>query len=186
MINLVFMIAPRVNAAGRMDDARKVVHLFTSPDLEEALSYAGQLQTDNIDRKEADLNTTEEALALLEKDLTHSGRRSTVLYQPHWHKGVVGIVASRLIERYYRPTVVLTLSGERKLEKEEKQENFHRVEHRYGTFARTFSLPSTVDPESWPMARRSSSSLRPCSATWCSSSRQILRTSGSRRGWQPA
>jgi single-stranded-DNA-specific exonuclease len=112
MINLVFMIAPRVNAAGRMDDARKVVHLFTSPSLEEALSYAEQLQVDNTDRKEADLNTTEEAMALLEKDLTHFNRRSTVLYQPHWHKGVVGIVASRLIERYYRPTVILTLSGE--------------------------------------------------------------------------
>jgi single-stranded-DNA-specific exonuclease len=112
MINLVFMIAPRVNAAGRMDDARKVVYLFTAPNLEEALSYAGQLHADNTDRKETDYNMTEEALAILEKDAAHAGRRSTVLYQPHWHKGVVGIVASRLIERYYRPTVVLTRSGE--------------------------------------------------------------------------
>ncbi|HEY4107505.1 single-stranded-DNA-specific exonuclease RecJ [Puia sp.] len=112
MINLVFMIAPRVNAAGRMDDARKVVHLFTSSGLPDALSYAGQLHADNSDRKEADSNTTEEALAMLEGDPIYSERRSTVLYQPHWHKGVVGIVASRLIERYYRPTVVLTRSGE--------------------------------------------------------------------------
>ncbi|GGB22788.1 single-stranded-DNA-specific exonuclease RecJ [Puia dinghuensis] len=112
MVNLVFMIAPRVNAAGRMDDARKVVHLFTAPSLEEALSYASQLHADNTDRKEADSNTTEEALAILEKDAGHTGRRSTVLYQPHWHKGVVGIVASRLIERYYRPTIILTRSGE--------------------------------------------------------------------------
>lgn len=112
MTNLVFMIAPRVNAAGRMDDAHKVVHLFTVPSLEDALFYASQLHADNTDRKETDYTMTEEALAILEKDAAHAGRRSTVLYQPHWHKGVVGIVASRLIERYYRPTVVLTRSGE--------------------------------------------------------------------------
>ncbi|HXB94072.1 MAG TPA: single-stranded-DNA-specific exonuclease RecJ [Puia sp.] len=112
MVNLVFMIAPRVNAAGRMDSARKVVHLFTASTPEEALSYAGQLHADNTDRKETDLQTTEEALSLLEKDAGHPDRKSTVVYQPHWHKGVVGIVASRLIERYYRPTVVLTRSGE--------------------------------------------------------------------------
>lgn len=112
MINLVFMIAPRVNAAGRMDDARKVVHLFIEDDPVRAQSYASQLHADNSDRKEADSSMTEEALAILEKDSANSWRKSTVLYQPHWHKGVVGIVASRLIERYYRPTVVLTRSGE--------------------------------------------------------------------------
>jgi single-stranded-DNA-specific exonuclease len=112
MVNLVFMIAPRVNAAGRMDDARKVVYLFTAADIESSLSYARQLHVDNTDRKEADSNTTEEALALLENDDDSSSRKSTVLYQPHWHKGVVGIVASRLIERYYRPTIILTGSGE--------------------------------------------------------------------------
>ncbi|HXO75880.1 MAG TPA: DHHA1 domain-containing protein, partial [Puia sp.] len=112
MTNLVFIIAPRVNAAGRMDDARKVIHLFTAPDPQDAMSYASQLHADNTDRKEADFNMTEEALALLEQDTTHLSRRSTVLYQPHWHKGVVGIVASRLIDRYYRPTVILTRSGE--------------------------------------------------------------------------
>jgi single-stranded-DNA-specific exonuclease len=112
MTNLVFMIAPRVNAAGRMDDARKVVHLFTATSPEDAYSYASQLHADNSDRKETDYSMTEEALAILEKDSAHAGRRSTVIYQPHWHKGVVGIVASRLIERYYRPTVVLTSSGE--------------------------------------------------------------------------
>jgi len=112
MVNLVFMIAPRVNAAGRMDHARKVVHLFTTPHFDEALSYASQLHADNTDRKEHDLQTTEEALTLLENDPGHKDRRSTVVFQPHWHKGVVGIVASRLIERYYRPTIVLTRSGE--------------------------------------------------------------------------
>jgi len=106
------MIAPRVNAAGRMDDARKVVYLFIESDPALALSYASQLHADNSDRKEADSSMTEEALAILEKEILNPDRRSTVLYQPHWHKGVIGIVASRIIERYYRPTVILTRSGE--------------------------------------------------------------------------
>ena len=111
MVNLVFMVAPRVNAAGRMDDARKVVRLFTAGNTLDAMAYARELHADNTDRKEQDLQTTEEALAILAADAGHTDRRSTVVYQPHWHKGVVGIVASRLIERYYRPTIVLTQSG---------------------------------------------------------------------------
>ncbi|HMH21007.1 MAG TPA: single-stranded-DNA-specific exonuclease RecJ [Puia sp.] len=110
--NLIYMIAPRVNAAGRMDDAKKAVMMFIARNFEEALAYAVMLQSDNTDRKEADSSMTEEALAILEKDGPQPLRRSTVLFQPHWHKGVVGILASRLVERYYRPTVVLTRSGE--------------------------------------------------------------------------
>ena len=110
--NLVFIIAPRVNAAGRMDDARKAVQLFVSGSLEEAMHWAEQLHTDNSNRKETDTNITEEALALIESDEILINRRSTVLFQPHWHKGVVGIVASRLIDHYYRPTIVLTKSGD--------------------------------------------------------------------------
>lgn len=110
--SLVFVIAPRVNAAGRMDDARKAVQLFIEKDYEKAKEYAAMLHSDNTDRKEADGNITGEALALIEQDAVLINRKSTVLFQPHWHKGVVGIVASRLIEKYYRPTVVLTKSGE--------------------------------------------------------------------------
>jgi single-stranded-DNA-specific exonuclease len=110
--NLVFVIAPRVNAAGRMDDARKAVLLFVEKDEEKALAYAEMLHSDNTDRKEADGNITSEAIALIEEDIVLINRKSTVVFQPHWHKGVVGIVASRLIERYYRPTVVLTTSGD--------------------------------------------------------------------------
>ena len=109
--NLVFMIAPRVNAAGRMDDARKAVQLFVSETYEEALTYAELLHNDNSERKEADASITEEALELILQQKTWITRKSTVVYQPHWHKGVVGIVASRLIEHHYRPTVVLTESG---------------------------------------------------------------------------
>jgi len=110
--SLVFVIAPRVNAAGRMDDARKAVQLFVEKDHAQALAFAEMLHSDNIDRREADSSITGEALALIEKDLEHPKRKTTVVYQEHWHKGVVGIVASRLIETYYRPTIVLTRSGE--------------------------------------------------------------------------
>jgi single-stranded-DNA-specific exonuclease len=110
--DLVFLIAPRVNAAGRMDDARKAVQMFISKDFKEAEGYAAMLHSDNTDRKEADLHTTEEAVTIIESDQKLINRKSTVVFQPHWHKGVVGIVASRLIEKYYRPTIVLTKSGE--------------------------------------------------------------------------
>ena len=110
--NLVFVIAPRVNAAGRMDDARKAVLLFVENDYAKAMEYAEMLHSDNADRKEADSSITEEALALIESSTVLMNRKTTVVFQPHWHKGVVGIVASRLIEKYYRPTVVLTKSGE--------------------------------------------------------------------------
>ena len=109
--SLVFVIAPRVNAAGRMDDARKAVQLFIEKDPVQATAYAEMLHNDNTERKDADLNITKEALSLLEGDLSMQERKSTVIFQPHWHKGVVGIVASRLIDRYYRPTIVLTESN---------------------------------------------------------------------------
>jgi single-stranded-DNA-specific exonuclease len=110
--NFVFMIAPRVNAAGRMDDATKAVEMFIAESYEKALHFAEMLHSDNTDRKEADSSITEEALAIINENKEWVNRKSTVVFQPHWHKGVVGIVASRLIENYYRPTVVLTQSGE--------------------------------------------------------------------------
>ncbi|MEI9942852.1 MAG: single-stranded-DNA-specific exonuclease RecJ [Chitinophagaceae bacterium] len=110
--SLVFMIAPRVNAAGRMDDARKAVQMFVAETYEEALHYAEMLHSDNTDRKEADSNITAEALTLIQENEQWINNKSTVLYQSHWHKGVVGIVASRVIEHYYRPTIILTQSGD--------------------------------------------------------------------------
>jgi single-stranded-DNA-specific exonuclease len=110
--NLVFIIAPRVNAAGRMDDAKKAVLMFVAEKYHESLLYAEMLHSDNSDRKETDLNITQEALAMIGENDAWINNKSTVLFQPHWHKGVVGIVASRLIEHYYRPTIVLTQSGE--------------------------------------------------------------------------
>lgn len=110
MQNLIFMVAPRINAAGRMDDARKAVELFNQSDPEKAAGIAQQLHSDNSDRKEADSLITQQAMDILSADPTNGQRKTTVLYQEHWHKGVLGIVASRLIETYFRPTIVLTLS----------------------------------------------------------------------------
>lgn len=106
--DLVFVIGPRVNAAGRMDDARKAVDLFIERDPDKIMALAAVLQSDNSDRKEVDKNTTEEALSLIQGDDLMIARKSTVLFKEDWHKGVVGIVASRLIDHYYRPTIILT------------------------------------------------------------------------------
>jgi single-stranded-DNA-specific exonuclease len=107
--NVVFIIAPRVNAAGRMDDATKAVRMFIEDDCEKAMQFAEMLHSDNTDRKDADSSITEEALSMIANNPEMASRKTTVVFQSHWHKGVVGIVASRLIETYYRPTVVLTL-----------------------------------------------------------------------------
>lgn len=112
MSSLVFTVSPRINAAGRMDDAKKAVQLFIEKDLTNARTIASLLQQDNLDRREADSTITEEALAQIENDPNHTQKKSSVVFQAHWHKGVVGIVASRLIEKHYKPTIVLTQSGE--------------------------------------------------------------------------
>lgn len=109
--NVVFVIAPRINAAGRMDDAKKAVQLFIEDDYNKALAFAEMLHSDNTDRKEADSSITAEALGIINEDVALQNKKTTVVFRDHWHKGVVGIVASRLIETWYRPTVVLTQSG---------------------------------------------------------------------------
>lgn len=110
MSDLVFVIGPRVNAAGRMDDAKKAVELFIETDEQKVKEIAAALQADNLDRKEVDKTITEQAIQLLQHP-DQQLKKSTVLFQNNWHKGVVGIVASRLIDHYYRPTIVLTESN---------------------------------------------------------------------------
>jgi single-stranded-DNA-specific exonuclease len=95
-----------------MDDARKAVQLFISSTYEEALSFAKLLHADNDERREADSSITEAALSQLRNSPAMQQRKTTVVFDPAWHKGVVGIVASRLTDHYYRPTVVLTQSGD--------------------------------------------------------------------------
>lgn len=110
--SLGFMIGPRINAAGRMDDAKKAVALFIEKDPSKALYIASLLQTDNIHRKEADKEITKDAISIIEENYNESNKKSTVLYSPEWHKGVIGIVASRLLERFYKPTIIFTKSGD--------------------------------------------------------------------------
>lgn len=105
--DLVFIIGPRVNAAGRMDDATKAVELFIEKDAKQAQALAHVLDESNKERVSIDRSITEEATNLLATASEHA----TVVYNKDWHKGVVGIVASRLIEKKYRPTIVLTESN---------------------------------------------------------------------------
>jgi single-stranded-DNA-specific exonuclease len=106
--DVVFYIGPRINAAGRMRDAKESVKLLIADDDPIHAALAGELQRHNLDRQEADRDITAHALALLESDPANLSKKSTVVFSPDWHKGVIGIVASRLTETYYRPTVVLT------------------------------------------------------------------------------
>ena len=107
--DLVFVIAPRINAAGRMNQGISAVELLLSRDQEEALPLARSIEFSNTERRSTDERITKEALQQIELDEAQH-KLSTVVYHPSWHKGVIGIVASRLIEKYYRPTVVITKS----------------------------------------------------------------------------
>jgi len=106
--DIVFQIGPRINAAGRIDHAKDAVQLLISKSLKEAKEFSLNIDDQNNARKEFDLNITEEALRLLNDNTILQQRKTTVLYKEDWHKGVIGIVASRLTEKYYRPTIILT------------------------------------------------------------------------------
>jgi len=110
--DLVFLIGPRINAAGRIESGRNSVKLLVSEDKQEAFKIGEQINNNNTERKNLDTSVTLQALEDIRKNPDLLNSKSTVLYNPDWHKGVIGIVASRLTEHYYRPTIVLTLSGE--------------------------------------------------------------------------
>ncbi|TXE08300.1 single-stranded-DNA-specific exonuclease RecJ [Gelidibacter salicanalis] len=110
--DVVFIVAPRINAAGRMKHGNYAVTLLTEEDENLAQTYAAQIEQFNSDRKEADQQITQEALLQIE-EFKEQERLTSVVYHETWHKGVIGIVASRLIETYYRPTLVFTKSGDR-------------------------------------------------------------------------
>jgi len=110
--DVVFVIAPRINAAGRIKHGNYAVQLLTEFDLDEAEGFAAQIESLNADRKDLDKQITAEALLQIEHNNDHD-KKTTVVFQEDWHKGVIGIVASRLIETYYRPTLVFTRSGDK-------------------------------------------------------------------------
>ena len=110
--DVVFIIAPRINAAGRMKHGNYAVELLTEMDFDAALEFAAAIEIFNADRKDLDKKITDEALIQI-IDNNEEQRFTTVVYDENWHKGVIGIVASRLIEKYYRPTLVFTKSGDK-------------------------------------------------------------------------
>ena len=109
--DVVFIVAPRINAAGRMKHGNYAVTLLAEEEEDNARQYAAEIDEYNLDRRETDKRITEEALIQIEEQKEQEGF-TTVVYDENWHKGVIGIVASRLIETYYRPTLVFTKSGE--------------------------------------------------------------------------
>jgi len=110
--DVVFIIAPRINAAGRIKHGNYAVELLTEMDFDSAVEFAASIEVFNADRKELDKRITNEALIQI-IDNKEEERFSSVVFQEDWHKGVIGIVASRLIEKYYRPTLVFTKSGDK-------------------------------------------------------------------------
>lgn len=110
--DVVFIISPRINAAGRIKHGNHAVELLTEFDLEQAQQFASEIEQYNADRKDLDKKITKEAFQQILQN-NEEERFSTVVFQEDWHKGVIGIVASRLIETYYRPTLVFTKSGDK-------------------------------------------------------------------------
>ncbi len=109
--DVVFSIGPRINAAGRIDDAKKSVELLIAATKEEAEERCQIINVNNTERRTVDSTITTEALEMIAADSDSATRSTTVLYNPNWSKGVIGIVASRLIEKHYRPTIILTESN---------------------------------------------------------------------------
>jgi len=110
---VVFTLGPRINAAGRVAHAKGAVELLISKTEEEANELAEKINIKNELRREFDINITEEAISMIEGDERMRNAKSTVLFKNTWHKGVIGIVAARCVEKYYRPTVILTESNEK-------------------------------------------------------------------------
>jgi single-stranded-DNA-specific exonuclease len=110
--DLVFLVGPRINAAGRIRSALNSVKLLISRDIDEAKGIAYEIDTYNKERKDLDTLATEEAKNILDNSEVHANKKSIVLYKESWHKGVIGIVASRLVETYYKLTIIFTKSND--------------------------------------------------------------------------
>ncbi|PJA09790.1 MAG: single-stranded-DNA-specific exonuclease RecJ [Flavobacteriales bacterium CG_4_10_14_0_2_um_filter_32_8] len=109
--DVVFTIAPRINAAGRIASGNKAVEMLVEENSDKAIEFGGDINELNTERKDLDKIITQEALAIIAENEGLQNKKTTVLFQENWHKGVIGIVASRLIETHYRPTIILTESN---------------------------------------------------------------------------
>ncbi len=158
--DLVFVIGPRINAAGRIEHGQQAVELLLSNDQKEADNIGLRIDANNSTRQGLDKETTEQALGMIATDPVLADAWSTVVYHPQWHKGVIGIVASRLIERHYRPTVVLTESNGKVSGSARSVKGFDLYEaitacsdllHQYG--GHTFAAGLTMDASNIPAFR---------------------------------
>jgi single-stranded-DNA-specific exonuclease len=110
--DLVFCVGPRINAAGRMATGRSAVHLLITDQMDKILELGQRVDNHNNDRRKLDAKTTQEAIAMISETAALQTKKTIVAYHPSWCKGVIGIVASRLVEHFYKPTIVLTLSND--------------------------------------------------------------------------
>lgn len=157
--DVVFIIAPRINAAGRIKHGNYAVELLTEFDLEQAQQFAAQIEGYNADRKDLDKQITAEALAQIEES-AEENRFTTVVFQENWHKGVIGIVASRLIETHYRPTIVFTKSDEKLAASARSVSGFDIYnaleacsEHLEQFGGHMYAAGMTIKPENYPAFR---------------------------------
>lgn len=155
--DVVFVLAPRINAAGRIRHGEEAVRLLTELNLEEAIEVAEEIEQYNTDRKSLDKQITTEALQQI-LDNSEEARVTTVVYNENWHKGVIGIVASRLTETYYRPTIVFTKSGDKLAASARSVRNFDVynaleacAEHLEQFGGHAFAAGMTLKEENYPL-----------------------------------
>lgn len=168
--NVVFGLGPRINAAGRIKHAKASVELLLAKTESEAQEFAKELNTKNATRKDLDAGTLHEAIQLIEQDERLIAAKSTVLFKNDWHKGVIGIVASKCIEKYYRPTIILTESNNKATGSARSVEGFDLYEaicecsdlleqfgghtHAAGLTLKMENIPALVDRFEEVVARR--------------------------------
>ena len=158
--DVVFVIAPRINAAGRIKHGNYAVQLLTEFDENQAIDFAKEIDEFNAFRKELDRGITQEALSQIQEN-QEENRSTTVVFHENWHKGVIGIVASRLTETYYRPTVVFTKSGDKLAASARSVRNFDLYnaleqcqEHLEQFGGHMYAAGMTLKPEQYPDFKR--------------------------------
>ncbi len=158
---IVFVLAPRLNAVGRMSNAKKAVHLLTTRSFQQGRNIARVLEYENRTRKDIDEITFEEALELIHNEIDLDSKRVLVLAKENWHTGVIGIVASRIMEKFNRPTILISIQNgvgkgsARSMGNFDIYEGFKKLKHLFINFGgHKFAAGLTIDPENIPILDR--------------------------------
>ncbi|WP_456443855.1 single-stranded-DNA-specific exonuclease RecJ [Caldithrix abyssi] len=158
---IVFVLAPRLNAVGRMSNAKKAVHLLTTRSFQQGRNIARILEYENRTRKDIDEITFEEALELIHDEIDLDSKRVLVLAKENWHTGVIGIVASRIMEKFNRPTILISIQNgvgkgsARSMGNFDIYEGFKKLKHLFINFGgHKFAAGITIDPENIPLLDR--------------------------------